>query len=159
MSRVTPREIMSLTATAFGLLPGSFRGQFFGNVTAKNRPKPLRARQTAVYLVLRHTLATHADIASLLGLLSPSKTLPAEQAAIIATELIFDAGLQDIVSGIEDAIDALHERRCEDDAVLRLPVAKSIAKEPRDVVGKRRKHSSAPKARVRAPTLAELSHG
>jgi protoheme ferro-lyase len=159
MSNVTPHEIMGMTATAFGLLPLGFRGQFFGGLTAKNRPKPLRARQTAVYLILRHTTAAHADIARLFGLLSPNTNLSREQANIISAEIAIDLDFRALVDSIEDQIDALHERRYEDAAVLRLPVAKSIAREPREVVGKRRKTSTAPKARVRAPSLADLHHG
>jgi hypothetical protein len=146
MSNVAPCEIMVITAKAFGLLPLGFRGQFFGNWKAKHRPMPLRARQVAVYLMLRHTQATKTEIAALFGLSPGNASLRAqEQADHIASEIKTDPDLKDLVNEIEDRIDALHEERIDKAAQPKLPIAKA-------------KQAPA-KTRVRAPTMKELSHG
>jgi len=112
MSNVAPCEVMCMTAKAFGLLPLTFRGQFLGNWKSRHRPKPLRARQVAVYLILRHTQATNAEIAGLFGhSLNNAKMRTKEQADLIAEEIKTNDALAAIVDGIEDEIDALHDDR------------------------------------------------
>ena len=112
MSNVSPAEIVVTVARAFELLPSSFRGRFCGNWAAMVRPRPLVARQIAVMLIKRHTLASDRGICELFGLAGrPDRYKLGEQVKVAERDCRMDPKLSAIVEAVEMEIDELHERR------------------------------------------------
>ena len=108
MSNVTPREIIDLVAEEFGVLVIEMIGRWAGQNSAGSAG--LQARDTAVYLIRRHTRTGPTEIGRLLAIPSARGPIIAGLAdntlrAMRQPDMLFR------IRRIEDRIDALHEAR------------------------------------------------
>ena len=108
MSNVTAREIMNLAAEEFGVLVVEMIGRWCGTKGREEASSTL-ARNTAVYLIRRHTRSGPAEIARLLGL--PPDAARIARMAADTTKRMRTPDFLPRVARIEDRIDALHEGR------------------------------------------------
>jgi hypothetical protein len=111
MSNVSPREILNLTAVAFGVSPEAIGVRRQGRHAAT--PLSSLARACAVMLIRRHTSEALRHITELIGFDITVGTRLRAAADNFERSYGQDPYLSFCVAEIEDAIDTLHEARLD----------------------------------------------
>jgi hypothetical protein len=110
MSNVSAREVFKLTAAAFKTSVREMATRRQG----RGDPMPSNARDCAVMLARRHTAATYADLAEILGWTSKAAPTRLRKRAAKFEGVCFSDMIHRItVDIIEENIDRLHEARAE----------------------------------------------
>ena len=110
MSNVTAPEVFSLTAAAFKTTVADMATRRQG----RGDPMPSNARDCAVMLARRHTAATYAELAEILGWTSKAAPTRLRKGAVKFEGIMFSDMIHHITTDIiEQSIDQLHEARIE----------------------------------------------
>ena len=110
MSNVTAREVFELTAAAFGTTVGEMATRHQG----RGDPMSSNARDCAVLLARRHTAATYAELADIMGWKSKAAPTRLRKGAAVFEGVMFSDMIHRITTDIiEENIDELHEARVE----------------------------------------------
>jgi hypothetical protein len=110
VSNVTAREVFELTAAAFGTTVEEMATRHQG----RGDPMSSNARDCAVMLARRHTSATYAELAEILGWKSKAAPTRLRKGAAVFEGAMFSDMIHRITTDIiEENIDKLHEARVE----------------------------------------------
>jgi hypothetical protein len=109
MSNITPSEIITITAAAFGVDSNRMCDRYRGNTTY-NRVM-IRARLISGYMIVRHTLLSWRDVADLFAFERKQGHIMDKRLSALLDTLPRDKELNSIIAAIEDKIDEVHECR------------------------------------------------
>ena len=110
MSNVTAREVFQLTAAAFGTTVEEMATRHQG----RGDPMSSNARDCAIMLARRHTSATFAELAEIMGWASKAAPTRLRKGAAVFEGAMFSDMIHRITTDIiEEHIDTLHEARVE----------------------------------------------